>query len=284
MYYKDVKDQVVFISQDTDPNSSFQSYSTLANGDFATTKGIELTFNMRRFQRIAGNASFAFQDARGTGSFPNSNRGIVGAPLENRAFVPQYVSPLVFNNSLRGNFNLDYRFGPNDGPGVLNDFGISLLAVFTSGHPYTKGTGGADLEGDARNRTPVEPLNTSTTPSTFQVDLGIDKTITIYERLAANSYIRVTNLFDATNVDNVFLRTGSATDDGFISDPALRAQLLNTYGPQYEDVYRAINIDYAEQWRNAGGAGGDGGGVYQGLNAYMYGPPRSIVLGLKLSY
>lgn len=284
MYYKDVKDQVVFIQQDTDPNSQFQSYSTLANGDFATTKGIELTFNMRRFQRIAGNASFAFQDARGTGSFPNSNRGIVGAPLENRTFVPSYVSPLVFNNSLRGNINLDYRFGPDDGPGVLNDFGISVLAIFTTGHPYTKGTGAADLEGDARNRTPVEPLNSSSTPSTFQVDLGVDKTITIYDRLAANIYIRVTNLFDAANVDNVFLRTGSATDDGFISDPALVAQLLETYGPQYEEVYRAINIDYAEQWRNAGGAGGDGGGIYQGLNAYMYGPPRSIVLGLKLSY
>jgi hypothetical protein len=285
IYYKDVKDQVVFISQDTDPNSSFQSYSTLANGDFATTKGIELTFNMRRYERIAANASFAFQDARGTGSFPNSNRGIVGAPLENRAFVPTYISPLVFNNSLRGNINLDYRFGSNDGPGALHDFGISILAVFTTGHPYTKGTGAADLEGDARNRTPIEPLNTSSTPSTFQVDLGLDKTFTIYDRLAASIYIRVTNLFDAANVDNVFLRTGSATDDGFISDPALVAQLLETYGPQYEEVYRAINIDYAEQWRNAGGgAAGDGGGIYQGLNAYMYGPPRSIILGLKLSY
>ena len=279
MYYKDVKDQVVFIQQDTDPNSSFQSYSTLANGDFATTKGIELTFNMRRFERIAGNASIAFQDARGTGSFPNSNRGIIGAPLENRAFVPAYVSPLVFNNSVRGNFNIDYRFGPNDGPGVLNDFGISLLTVFTTGHPYTKGTGGADLEGDARFRQPVEPLNSSNTPSTFQVDISLDKTVTIYDRLAANIYIRVANLFDATNVENVFLRTGSATDDGFISDPALRQQLLNTYGDQYEDVYRAINIDYAEQWRNA-----QGGGILGDLNPYLYGPPRSIILGLKLSY
>lgn len=284
MYYKDVKDQVVYIQQDTDPNSSFQSYNTLANGDFATTKGIELTFNMRRYERISGNASFAFQDARGTGSFPNSNRGIVGSPLENRTFVPAYVSPLVFNNSLRGNINLDYRWGSNDGPAALHDFGISLLAVFTTGHPYTKGTGAADLEGDARNRTPIEPLNSSNTPSTFQVDLGIDKTFTIYDRLAASIYIQVTNLFDAANVDNVFLRTGSATDDGFISDPALIAQLLETYGQEYEKVYRAINIDYAEQWRNAGGAGGDGGGLYQGLNTYMYGPPRSIILGLKLSY
>ncbi|MCW8802945.1 MAG: TonB-dependent receptor [Ignavibacteriaceae bacterium] len=279
MYYKDVKDQVVYIQQDVDANSSFQSYNTLANGDFATTKGIEITLNMRRFERIAANASISFQDAKGTGSFPNSNRGIVGAPLENRAFIPAYVSPLTFNNALRGNINLDYRFGPNDGPGALHDFGISLLAVFTSGHPYTQGTGAADLEGDARNRQPVEPLNASTTPSTFQVDLGIDKTFTIYDRLAASIYIRVTNLFDAKNVENVFLRTGSATDDGYISDPELTQQLLSTYGPQYEDVYRAINIDYAEQWRNA-----FNGGVIATINPYFYGPPRSIVLGVKLSY
>jgi hypothetical protein len=154
-----------------------------------------------------------------------------------------------------------------------------MLAVFTSGHPYTKGEGGADLEGDARFRSPVEPLNASSTPSTFQVDLSLDKTITIYDRLAANIYIRVANLFDATNVENVFLRTGSATDDGYISDPELRQQLFETYGAQYEDVYRAINIDYAEQWRNAAG-----GGILGDLNPYLYGPPRSIILGLKLSY
>ncbi|MBS4035781.1 MAG: TonB-dependent receptor [Ignavibacterium sp.] len=278
-YYKDVKDQVVFISQDTDPNSAFQSYSTLANGDFATTKGIELTFTMRRYERLAMNASFSFQDARGTGSFPNSNRGIVGAPLENRAFVPAYISPLVFNNSLRGNINIDYRFGINDGPPVLHDFGISVLATFSSGHPFTRGVGGADLEGDARFRSPVEPLNASTTPSTFQVDLKVDKTINVYERLSANIYLWVVNLFDAKNVQNVFLRTGSATDDGFISNPDLRQQLLNTYGPQYEAVYRAINIDYAEQWRNAAG-----GGILGDLNPYIYGPPRQIALGIKLSY
>lgn len=278
-YYKDVKDQVVFVSQDTDPNSAFQSYSTLANGDFATTKGIEITLTMRRYERLAMNASFSFQDARGTGSFPNSNRGIVGAPLENRAFVPAYISPLVFNNSLRGNINLDYRFGPNDGPAALHDFGVSVLATYTSGHPFTRGQGGADLEGDARFRQPVEPLNASTTPSTFQVDMRIDKTFNIYDRLAANVYIWVLNLFDTRNVENVFLRTGSATDDGFISNPELRQQLLNTYGPQYEAIYRAINIDYAEQWKNAAG-----GGILGDLAPLIYGPPRQITFGVKLSY
>jgi len=278
-YYKDVKDQVVFVSQDTDPNSSFQSYSTLANGDFATTKGLEITLTMRRYERISMNAAFSFQDAKGTGSFPNSNRGIVGAPLENRTFVPVYISPLTFNNSFKGNFNIDYRFGPDDGPSALHDFGVSVLVSFATGHPFTRGEGGADLEGDARFRSPIEALNSSTAPSTFQVDMMIDKTIGIFDRLAANIYVRVVNLFDATNVENVFLRTGSATDDGFISDPALIQQLSETYGPQYVDLYRAVNIDYAEQWKNA-----DGGGILGTLQPLIYGPPRQLILGVKLSY
>jgi outer membrane receptor protein involved in Fe transport len=278
-YYKDIKDQVVFVLQDTDPNSSFQSYVTLANGDFATTKGIEITLTMRRHERVAINSSLSIQDARGTGSFPNSNRGIVGAPLENREFRPVYISPLVFNNALRGSINIDYRFGPNDGPTVLHDFGASLLASFTSGHPYTKGRGGADLESDPRFRSPVEPLNASTTPSTFQLDLRIDKSFPIYDRLMANIYVWVINLFDTRNVENVFLRTGSATDDGFISNPELEQQLIETYGPQYADVYRALYIDYAEQWKNAAG-----GGILGTLNPLIYGPPRQIRLGIKLSY
>jgi hypothetical protein len=107
----------------------------------------------------------------------------------------------------------------------------------------------------------------------------IDKTFGIIDRLAANIYIQVINLFDATNVENVFLRTGSATDDGFISDPALIQQLSETYGPQYVDLYRAVNVDYAEQWKNA-----DGGGILGTLNPLIYGPPRQIILGVRLSY
>jgi hypothetical protein len=225
------------------------------------------------------NAAFSFQDAKGTGSFPNSNRGIVGAPLENRTFSPVYVSPLTFNNSFKGNFNIDYRFGPDDGPSALHDFGVSLLLTYSTGHPFTLGDGGADLEGDARFRYPLEPLNASTTPSTFQVDMMIDKTFGIYDRLAANIYIQVINLFDATNVENVFLRTGSASDDGYISDPNLIQQLVETYGQQYIDLYTAVNIDYAEQWKNA-----DGGGILGTLQPLIYGPPRQIILGLKLSY
>ncbi len=152
-YYKDIKDQVVYEQWNTAPSSALGAYFALANGDFATTKGIEVTFNMRRTKRLQTNASIAFQDARGTGSFPNSARGIVGAPLDGvTQFKPVYVSPLEYNNAIRGNLNLDYRFAEGEGGALLERLGASALLMFSSGHPYTRGIGGADLEGEARSR------------------------------------------------------------------------------------------------------------------------------------
>ena len=231
---------------------------------------------MRRTKRLQANASLSFQDARGTGSFPNSARGIVGAPLDGvTQFKPLYVSPLEYNNAIRGNVNLDYRFGRDEGGPILEQLGASALISFNSGHPYTRGVGGADLEGEARSRTPVEALNSSTTPWVFQVDLRIDKTFRLFDALNANLFIQVINLFDTKNVQNVFLRTGSTDDDGVLSNPSLGGALVNTYGPQYADVYRAINIDYYERYQNAIGL----------LTVpYFYGPPRQIRFGVRLEY
>jgi hypothetical protein len=273
-YYKDIKDQVLYDQVYSGTGSPYGSYYTLVNGDFATTKGIELKFNMRRVKRVQVNASLALQDARGTGSYPNSNRGIVGAPLDGvTIFKPQYISPLEYNNSVRGSLNFDYRFGDNDGGPILQNLGLSMLFNFNSGHPFTRGIGGADLEGDARDRSPVEALNTSTTPWTFQVDLRLDKTIK-FGALNANIYLFVINLLDTKNVENVFLRTGSTDDDGYLSNPALGGQLIATYGPVYEQLYRAINIDYYEQYQASLGN--------LSTTSLFFGPPRQVRLGIRL--
>ncbi len=273
-YYKDIKDQVIYDAQDVSKNSQFKSYYILRNGDFATTKGIELSFNLRRTNRIAINASLSFQDAQGTGSFPNSNRGIVGAPLDGvTVFNPQYISPLEYNNAYRGNLNLDYHFGIDDGPKWLSEAGVSLLMSFTSGHPYTMGIGGADLEGESRSRQPVEALNSSTTPATFQTDLRIDKTFSLFDQLKVNVYVFVINLFDTKNVQNVFLRTGTTTDDGYISNPNLSGELVNR--DKYSEIYRAVNIDYYERYQAA---------PFLSTVPYFYGAPRQIRFGIKLEY
>jgi len=282
-YYKDILDQIVIQLQTTAPGSPYQSYNIYTNGDFATTKGIEIAFNMRRVERIQVNGSLSFQDAEGTGSFPSSDAGIVGAPIDGKTiFKPVYVSPLTYNNAFSGHISFDYRFGKDDGPSALHELGLNALMTFTSGHPYTLGEGKGDvngaLEGDARFRSPTEPLNSSITPATFQVDLRLDKTFSIYDQLSANIYFWVINLFDTRNVYNVFLRTGTATDDGYLSDPNLGGQLAAKNGAKYSELYTALNINYYQAYQNAGG-------ISQGVgSALLFGPPREIRFGIRLEY
>ncbi|GBD91494.1 TonB-dependent Receptor Plug Domain protein [bacterium BMS3Abin04] len=262
-YYDDIKGQVTFDLQDTDPQSPYSSYNILKNGDFATTKGVEMQFTMRRYERLAAKLTMSFSDARGTGSFPNSNAGIVGAPLDGTTiFRPQYVSPLTYDRPFKGNLFLDYRFGMDDGPSILHGFGINVLASFSSGHPFTRGIGGARIENDSRFRQPVEPLNSSLTPSTFNIDLKVDKTFSIWESLSANIYLKVLNLFDTRNVEDVYIRSGAADDDGYISNPDLGGLLVNTYGTKYESLYKTLNIDY---------------------NGF-YSDARQVLFGIRLEY
>lgn len=263
-FYKDVKGQVFFDKVDTDVSvSPYQSYNIYANGDFQTTKGLELQLNMRRYERIAVNASFTFTDASGTGSFPNSASGIVGSPLDGvTVFRPQYVSPLEFNRPFRSVINFDYRFGNNDGGAVLSNLGVNLLMTLDSGRPFTRGTGGANMETDGRDRQPIEPLGSSLTPATFNADLRIDKTVTLFDKLTANIYVRVTNLFNTKNIDGVYRRTGAPDDDGVLSNPEIGGKLSESYGPLYEKMYRDITLQY--------------NGNYSNL--------RQIFLGIRLEY
>jgi hypothetical protein len=277
-FYKDIKDQIVY-KQIYVVESEFGNYYTLQNGDVATTKGVEISYNMRRIERFKVDGSLTFTDGKGTGSYPNSNRGIVGAPLDGvTIFEPQYISPLEFNQAIRAAFNFDYRFGKGDGGPVFQELGITFLGKYSSGHPYTTGKGGADLEGDARDRQPLEPLNNSTTPSTFQVDMRLDKTFNIAELFNLNVYFLVVNLFDTKNVQNVFMRTGTETDDGYLGDPNLGGTQAANYGADFVALYSALNLDYHQQWYAA-----TTGAAYT-TQPVIYGAPRQVRFGIRLEY
>jgi hypothetical protein len=106
----------------------------------------------------------------------------------------------------------------------------------------------------------------------------VDKSFSIIDKLNANIYISVINFLDTRNIQNVFMRTGSTDDDGYISDPALGGTLVATYGPEYAALYRAVNIDYSEQYQVA-----VNGAPYT-TQPLFFGPPRQIRLGIRLEY
>ena len=268
-YYKDIADQVVFGSQSVLQSTGWRPYQILTNGDYATTQGIEIDFNMRRTERFLVNGSVSFQNARGTGDSPYAQAGEYGAAIQNQIFTPKYIVPLAYNHAVNGNLNIDYRFGRDDGPSILHEFGASVLIRFSSGHPYTlgtiksPGTSNPNTAVDTRNRFAIEAYNASVTPSSFNVDLRFDKTVRLMDRLSANIFVQVTNLFDAKNPVDVFSNTGSAESDGFLTDPNLVGyQNVEKYGQQYADAYQSLNLDYSGLWS----------------------APRQIRLGIRLEY
>ena len=109
--------------------------------------------------------------------------------------------------------------------------------------------------------------------------MRIDKTFNIADVLNVNIYLWGINIFDTQNISNVFLRTGTPFDDGFLNDPAQGEILTGTLGPDYEALYRAINLDYYQQWRAALSPS-----ATVTTNGFLFGQPRQWRLGIRLEY
>ena len=275
-FYRDVEGQVQLRRQNLSPAAiNTNAYNFLQNGDFATTKGVEFVFKLRRFKRLRSELNYTLSDARGTGS--DATAAFAG--VENDTNLPTVISPLDFDQTHRGNLYLDYRFGPGEGGPVLEGSGVNLLFQFASGHPFTRAQGTVGRRGpekggilasdDPRNREPVENLNASTTPWTFQVNLQVDKKFTLFGA-EARAYGYVTNLFNRKNVINLYSRTGNDADDGFLTDPELSQQIVEANGGEpYEQFYQAINLANRQHyWTTEGGD--------------IYGEPRQLRFGVQL--
>ena len=282
-FYKNVKGQIqvdrVVPSASAEINTP---YEVFVNQDFATTKGVEFRITLRRTHRLQAQLYYTLTDAEGTGSTETSYHGAVYRNTDK----PTVVTPLDYNNTHRGSINLDYRFSDNDGGPILQNLGINLLVSFSSGHPFTyvyyppggqvdAYNAGINYMLDTRSREALEPLNTSTTPWTSTLDLRIDKSFNVMNKILATIYLRVTNLLNTKNVANVHEATGNAYDDGFLSNPGRSESFVNTYGGQnYKDLYKAINLENGQAYMDD----------VEGRGLELYGHPRQIMLGIKVTY
>lgn len=286
-FYKDIQGQIQYDVVTTTAGSQTASYNILQNGDFATTKGLEVTLRLRRTNRMQASVNYTLSDAQGTGSSRSSTVSSVQAGPER----PVVLSPLAFNQTHRGSINIDFRFGKEDGGAILEQLGANVLFTFNSGHAYTKalqssssGQRGPEDAGilsddDPRTRKPDGALNSATTPWVFQVDLRLDKTISIADMFDVNFYVYVMNLLDTKNVLNVYSRSGNANDDGFLSNPALSQAIIAGQGPRYVPLYQAINNQNRQHyWQDQLGSVADVTG------GDLYGTPRQVRVGVSVIY
>jgi len=280
-FYKNVKGEIQADRITPAAGAEIQAYNILTNGDFSTTKGLEFKFQLRRFNRLMAQLNYTYSNAEGTGSGSTSYISAVDR-LSQR---PTRLNPLDFAQKHRGTLMVDYRFGKNDGGPVLEQFGVNLLYTFNSGHPYTLVTTsggqagpystGVDYMADTRSRRALEPINNSTTPWYHRIDLRVDKSFNITDKLKATLYMRVYNLFNIKNVINVYQVTGSAEDDGLLTgliDPVRTASFIASYGGQdYVKMYKAINLTNGQAYWNY-------------LGRQLWDHPRQIFFGLKLNF
>ena len=268
LFYKDVKDQIQERQIFADPQASHSRYYAWTNGDFSTIKGFELKLKLRRTNRIAGSLNYTFSNAEGTGSNPSTSfRAIWQSPTK-EPYFPMQIAPLDFNQAHRGYLNIDYRFTHDDGPTLLgskifSNSGANLLFSFTSGFNYTRWKGFVDFD---NGRVPLEPLNSSTTPWTYQLDMRLDKSFSIGS-FDLNAYLWVTNVLNTQNVVAVYNSSGDAYDDGYIDSNRgqSKVQGYDVYGKEfgqlYSKVYRALHYTTSN-----------------------FGPPRQVRLGLKVDF
>jgi len=284
-FYKNQKGLVTTERVNKPAGDLAAAYNRRVNGDFATTKGLELKFTLRRTNRIAGEVNYTFSQAEGTGSNATSYISAV----DNGSDVPKMIMPVDFNQPHVGSIKLDYRFGENDGGAILENFGANLLVNFSSGHAYTfvfRPVGGqvdaydagVDYMWDTRSRMALEPIGASNTPWTFRADLRLDKRIKL-GFADVTIFARATNLFNTRNVLNVYQASGSGEDDGFITNRIYSSDFIALYGgdvnnngvDDYVELYDAINIQNDESYRTQ-------------IGGRLISAPRQIFVGLTFNF
>lgn len=274
-YYRRTDDQIRITRVETAPGAQAAAYNLYENGDFSITRGVELNVQTRRFGGVKGIFNYALADAKGTNTNPTSQL----SAIENEVPTPSMVQPLGFQQRHTGSVVLDYRSG-SDQPRWARDWGVNMLFRFSSGHPFTRSTGGIGqrsvdqgpllVDSDPRNRSPLEPINSSSTPWTNQLDLRLSKGFDLGPA-SAQAYIYVQNLLNRANVLNVYNRTGSAEQDGFLSNPSLSEDFVANQGPEFVEYYQQINLDNRSHYRESWGQ-------------ELLGEPRQVRIGISVTY
>jgi hypothetical protein len=260
-FYRQQKDQrTLRILRNTFPSST---YTSVINADFASLKGVEIGFDMRRTNNLSINANYTLSYAEGTGSASGSF-GVIAWLFGPNSTWPNWLSRLDFDQRHVMNVVMDYRLGEGQGPDVfgtklLQNFGANMVVKFGSGFPYTgRNVPVSFLEGPARfTGTGTGEINNEEAPSTLRVDLKVDRAIPV-GGADVKVFLEVQNLFDTRNVRGVWPVTGLPNDDGYLST----ARGQNAYPSELSQAMYGWRID----------------------NEGNYGIPRTTRLGVRLTF
>lgn len=255
------------------------TYYTYGNRDFSTTKGLTLSYDLRRVNHLKMTIAYTLQFADGTGSNATSSaRGGVGnGMLQN--FIQAGFPNLRFSNVLDidsrhiVNVTLDYRYSDNEGPVVagkhiFQNAGVNFIFRTRSGEPYTKYAQPTRVANQIQGG-----VNGSRLGWHYGLDMKLDKDFRLNKikegrphskQLSLNAFVLVNNLLNIKDILGVDGFTGRPDDDGYLTSP--QGQLS-----QSTQINAASYIDYYNMSLFNAGNG-------------RVNLPRRVNLGLQLSF
>lgn len=194
VYYKDIRNllgtRIETIAAGAGEDFQLSRYGRYVNRDYGNIRGVTLSFERRPTDGFGLNVDYTYQIAEGNASDPRDRLLAEQAGAE---AVKQLV-PLAWDR--RHQLNVRAAVGRAD-----RSFGlVSIVAQLGSGLPYTPT--------QADQRTGVE--NSARRPGVATVDLYATRQVRL-GGLEPGLFLRVYNLLDARNVQNVYTDTGLPT-------------------------------------------------------------------------
>jgi outer membrane receptor protein involved in Fe transport len=211
LFYKDIRNQLGVEAVRTPDVVGYQRY---INRDYGNSKGFTLASRVRAGM-FSGSIDYTFQKAKGSASDPNFIQLIeVASRLsgESIQFPERQILPLDWDQTHTINVIL-YLVEPQD-------WAVSLIGQWGSGLPYSP--------------TSVEQLalpdrefkNSDRKPTRYSLDLKASKEFTL-GNLDLVAFLRIYNLLDHLNQEDVFSTTGKATENARLPvDEAVQSEFL----------------------------------------------------------
>jgi hypothetical protein len=229
-----------------------QNIRIITNADFGNTRGIDLRLDRRFGNLFNGTLAYTFQQAKNTGSDPDTYLDF-GSRVLNQVSggnqpPPQAILPTDFsrphNLALAAalNFPNDWEQGSIVGS-VLENVGLFATFRYTSGTPYTRCSSDADetvVSGDNCDAFFPDPLNSSRLPAFKQLDLRLTKGFAV-GGLDLTGYVEARNVLNFKNVIQVFAKTNDVAN-----------------AAEEQKNFAADSADYANEADASGVLGGDG--------------------------
>ncbi len=195
-------------------DGSLPSYTVLVNGDFLTSRGMEVQFRRRLADRWGYDVNFGLSRATTNSRPPDRANEVQRTDESNRQQLVETVADIDQTYRMNTSFFLQVREDipslPMNAGRLLRNSRATITFNRTAGIPYTpvraSSFGSVGTFGNAAD------INAGRQPATSQFDLLLDKGFRIGS-VRYSGFLRVANLFDRANCVQVFVNTGTC-DNG----------------------------------------------------------------------